>query len=140
MEIIKLGKELNIEVKPHWSEKDVYYFDISNLQVLWYDKHDGGYAYGWQIADKDGTLLYNGLDNNKVKEIIKKYNTVYKILIKYPSEYKTPLRIEERDDRLDANDLLDEVEQGFGSCLIFNEEEYKEFLRLAIDELIHIKP
>tara|TARA_B100000963_G_scaffold5095_1_gene3876 strand:- start:15339 stop:15536 length:198 start_codon:yes stop_codon:yes gene_type:complete len=53
---------------------------------------------------------------------------MYKILIKYPPEYKTPIRIEEREDRLDAIDLLDEVEQGFGSCLIFNPQEWDEFI------------
>ncbi len=57
---------------------------------------------------------------------------MYRVLIKYPPEYKTPLRVAERDDKLDAIDLLDEVEQGFGSCLIFNEEEWKEFLKLNI--------
>ena len=55
---------------------------------------------------------------------------MYKIVIKYPPEYKTPIRIEERDDKLDTIDLLDEVEQRFGSCLIFNKEDWKEFCKL----------
>lgn len=64
---------------------------------------------------------------------------MYKIVIKYPPEYKTPIRIDLAEDREEAYDIQDEVEQGFGSCLILNEEEYKEFLKLAIDELIHLK-
>ncbi len=65
---------------------------------------------------------------------------MYKIVIKYPPEYKTPIRIVEAKNREEAYDTQDEVEQGFGSCLILNEEEYKEFLKLAIDELILLKP
>ena len=61
---------------------------------------------------------------------------MYKIIIKYRPEYKTPMRIREADNLEEAYDKQDEVEQGFGSCLILNEEEYKEFLKLAIDEAI----
>jgi hypothetical protein len=45
------------------------------------------------------------------------------------------MHIEEAEDLEEAYDTQDEVEQGFGSCLILNEEEWKEFLKLAIDEL-----
>ena len=61
---------------------------------------------------------------------------MYKILIKYPPEYKTPIRIEERANKLDAIDLLDEVEQGFGSCLIFNPQEWDEFTKGWVSEII----
>ena len=60
---------------------------------------------------------------------------MYKIIVKYRPEYKTPMRIEEVEDLEEAYDTQDEVEQGFGSCLILNQEEWKEFLELAIDEL-----
>ena len=55
---------------------------------------------------------------------------MYKIIIKYRPEYKTPMRIEEADSLEEAYDTQDEVEQGFGSCLILNEEEYKELKQL----------
>ena len=60
---------------------------------------------------------------------------MYKIIVKYRPEYKTPMRIEEAEDLEEAYDTQDEVEQGFGYCLILNQEEWKEFLELAIDEL-----
>jgi hypothetical protein len=50
---------------------------------------------------------------------------MYKIIIKYPPEYKTPIRIEERDVFEEALDLRDEVEQGFGSCIILDEKNYE---------------
>lgn len=59
---------------------------------------------------------------------------MYKILIKYPPEYNTPLRIEERENLEEALGLADEVEQGWGSCMVFNKEEWKEFLKLSKDE------
>ena len=70
MGIIELGKELNLEVKPHWSEKHVYYLDVSDLQVYWYDKNDGKYSHGWQVSDERGNSLYTGLNNKEVKELI----------------------------------------------------------------------
>ena len=42
---------------------------------------------------------------------------MYKIIVKYRPEYKTPMRIEEVEDLEEAYDTQDEVEQGFGSCL-----------------------
>ena len=55
---------------------------------------------------------------------------MYKILIKYPPEYNTPLRIEERENLEEALGLADEVEQGWGSCMVFNKEEWKEFIKI----------
>lgn len=55
---------------------------------------------------------------------------MYKIIIKYRPEYKTPMYIEEAEDLEEAYDIQDEVEQGFGSSLILTEDEYKELKQL----------
>jgi len=52
-----------------------------------------------------------------------------KLVIKYPPEYKTPIRIEEAEDLEEAWDREDEVKQGFGQALILTDKQWEE-LRL----------
>ena len=58
---------------------------------------------------------------------------MYKVIIKYRPEYKTPIRIEEAEDIDEAYDLVDFAEQQFGVGIILNQEEFKE-LREKINQ------
>ena len=59
---------------------------------------------------------------------------MFKVIITYPPEYKTPIKIEERSDEEDLYILIDEVEQQFGKCLIIYDHEWKEFVKLINEE------
>lgn len=53
-----------------------------------------------------------------------------KIIITYPPEYKTPMRIETIEDEEDAIDKAAEVSQGFGQALVLTEKEYQKLTEL----------
>lgn len=55
---------------------------------------------------------------------------MYKVIIKYRPEYKTPIRIEEAEDIDEAYDLVDDAEQQFGVGIILNKKEFKELREL----------
>jgi hypothetical protein len=56
-----------------------------------------------------------------------------KVIITYPPEYRTPMRIENIKDEEDAIDKAAEVRQGFGQALVLTEKEYQELLKLVKD-------
>jgi len=55
---------------------------------------------------------------------------MYKVIIKYRPEYKTPISIEEVEDIDEAYDLVDDAEQQFGVGIILNKEEFEELREL----------
>ena len=53
---------------------------------------------------------------------------MYKLIIAYPLEYKTPVRTEECEDIEEVNDIQDEVQQQFGTCVVLTESQYQELV------------
>jgi hypothetical protein len=53
---------------------------------------------------------------------------MYRLIIAYPLEYKTPVRIEECEDIEDVNEIQDEVQQQFGTCVVLTESQYKQLV------------
>lgn len=51
-----------------------------------------------------------------------------RLIIAYPPEYKTPIRIEECEDIEEVNDIQDEVQQQFGTCVVLTESQYGELV------------
>ena len=53
---------------------------------------------------------------------------MYRLIIAYPLEYRTPIRIEECEDIEEVNDTQDEVQQQFGTCVVLTESQYQELV------------
>lgn len=47
-----------------------------------------------------------------------------KVIIKYPPEYNTPVKVHDFDDKNDAVNAAADAEQKFGQAVILTDEEY----------------
>lgn len=51
-----------------------------------------------------------------------------KVIVTYPPEYKTPVKVHEVETLEDAYDLIDEANQSFGMGVVITNEEFDKMV------------